>query len=131
MYRVFRLIDAGLPPGKSEEVVAALFKIALPTVRRLVANAFARYSIELNEKVITEVRERLDRATAATSERWDMNLPAGFVKDAVLAACRTSTQPDPTNSKGAVWTFPGETYAFLRARFGLPARTWTDPTKKK
>lgn len=131
MYRVFRLIDAGLPPGNSEQVVAALFKVPLPTARRLIANAFARYSVDLNTKIAEEVRKKLDDATTANGKKWEMSLPAGFVKDAILTTCRASTQSDPTNARGSVWAFPEETYDFLRLHFGLPARAWTEPKKKK
>lgn len=130
MYRIFRLIEAGLPPANSEQVVAALFKVPPPTARRLIATAFARYSVELNEKIAEEVRKRLDDATTASGKKWEMRLPAGFVKDAILTTCRASTQSDPTSVKGSVWAFPEETYDFLRSQFDLPARLWTEPKKR-
>lgn len=131
MYRVYRLIDAGLPPGNSEQVVAALFKVPLPTGRRLIATAFARYSVELNEKIAGEVKKRLDDATTASGKKWELSLPSGFVKDAILTTCRASTESDPSNVKASVWAFPEETYDLLRSHFGLPARAWSEPKKKQ
>ncbi|GAA2736905.1 hypothetical protein GCM10009867_22450 [Pedococcus aerophilus] len=131
MYRVFRLIEAGLPPGNSEQVVAALFKVPLPTARRLIATAFARYSVELNERIAEEVKGALDKARSASGKKWEISLPAGFIKDAILSTCRASTQSDPTSVKGSVWAFPEETYDFLRSNFDMPARPWTEPIKKQ
>ena len=123
MYRVARLVDAGLPLGESEDVVAALFKVQPTTARRMILNALARYSVELNDKVADAVRAKLEQADSAPDDLWQMTLPAGFVKDTIMAVCRASTEPNPTLEKGSVWQFPNETYSHLRTHFGLGKRS--------
>lgn len=127
MFRVFCLIDAGLKAKNSEDVVAALFKIPAATARRLIENAFARYSIELRATVVTEVGSKLNEATPIANKKWRLVLPAGFVRDAVLTTCSASDKPNPTNPKGSVYEFSDETFALARQAFGLGAVKWKKP----
>jgi hypothetical protein len=124
-YRVYCLVRAGLSVQDAATAVAALFKISPSGARRVVATSLSRYAIELADDVDTVVTSTLEGATWHTeSESWRIELPAGFTRDRILELARASTEPDPRPvGRGTLWSFPEETYAWLRAQTGLPART--------
>lgn len=124
MFRVFCLLDNGMSLTEAEELVAKLFKLSPSGARRVVSATLARYAFELDAKVNTAVQGSLEAATfdEKISKRWEVRLPAGFVRDRALELCRASDQPNPTPDRGAVWHFPHETFNWLRAKVNLAAK---------
>lgn len=122
LYRVFCLLRAGTTLKEAEPLVSFLFKVPPASARRLVENALARYEIEERATVRGRIAELLDAATWR-DDRWEVELPAGFVRDTVLNETARLSFADPQRAgRGALWRFPDETYQATREAFGLERR---------
>lgn len=127
LYRVFCLLRAGMTLKEAESLVSFIFKVSLPSARRLVENALTRYEIEERDMVRERIADLLNAANWRES-RWEVELPAGFVRDAVLNETARLNSADPQRAgRGALWLFPDETFQATREAFGLKKRQ--RPTK--
>ena len=121
-YRLFCLLAAGMTLGEAETLVSRLFKVPPATARRYVESALARYDVELQDQVRARVIEVLDAATWRDTG-WAVELPAGSVRDAVLAVTEESTVADPHRiGMGKLWSLPHETYRAVCKAFGATAK---------
>jgi hypothetical protein len=122
LYRIFLLLQAGVTLAEAQALVAAIFKETAGRARGLVESAIARYDVELRTPVDARVAEILDGATWEEN-RWEVELPVGFVRERVLEVAAETPLADPTRAgRGAVYRFPDETYQAVRKQFGLKAR---------
>lgn len=123
-YRIYRLICAGMTLGEAEMLVARLFKVPDGTARRLVNAAVSRYSIEIAEGLLAALCELLgDAEWNPDVSRWEVSMPAGFIRNRVLDILRRTNLPDPSRAdRGAVWRLADETYQWLRQEYGLDPR---------
>jgi hypothetical protein len=122
LYRVFLLLQAGVTLSEAQALVAAIFKETPGRARGLVESAIARYDVELRTSVDARVAEVLDDAVWEEN-RWEVELPVGFVRDRVLDVAAETPLADPTRAgRGAVYRFPDETYHAVRKQLGLKAR---------
>jgi hypothetical protein len=122
LYRVYLLLEAGVTLGEAQALVAAIFKETPGRARGFVESAIARYDVELRASVNARVAEVLD-AAIWTEEKWDVELPLGFVRDRVLEIAGETTFADPNRAgRGSVYRFADETYQAVRASVGLRAR---------
>lgn len=122
LYRVFLLLQAGVTLSEAHALVAAIFKETPGRARGLVESAIARYDVELRTSVDARVTAVLDDA-AWGEDRWEVELPVGFVRDRVLDIAAEVPLADPTRAgRGSVYRFPDETYQAVRKQVGLRAR---------
>lgn len=122
LYRVFLLLQAGVTLSEAQALVAAIFKETPGRARGLVESAIARYDVELRTSVDARVTEVLDDA-AWEEDRWEVELPLGFVRDRVLDIAAAMPLADPTRAgRGAIYRFPDETYQAVRQQLGLRKR---------
>lgn len=122
LYRVFLLLQAGVTLGEAQALVAAIFKETPGRARGLVESAIARYDVELRTSVDARVSEVLNDA-AWEEDRWEVELPVGFVRDRVLDVAAETPLADPTRAgRGALYRFPDETYQAVRNQIGLKTR---------
>lgn len=122
LYRVFLLLQAGVTLGEAQALVAAIFKETPGRARGMVEAAIARYDVELRTSVDARVAEVLNDA-AWEEDRWEVELPVGFVRDRVLDIAAEMTLADPTRAgRGAIYRFPDETYQAVRKQLGLKSR---------
>ncbi|MCA1702285.1 MAG: hypothetical protein LC808_03035 [Actinobacteria bacterium] len=122
LYRVFLLLQAGVTLSEAQALVAAIFKETPGRARGLVESAIARYDVELRTSVDARVSEVLNDA-AWEEDRWEVELPVGFVRDRVLDVAAETPLADPTRAgRGAVYRFPDETYQAVRKQIGLKTR---------
>jgi hypothetical protein len=120
MYRVYRLLVAGMTMDESETLVATLFKLTDAGARRVVASTLARYRYELDSLATSALRDRLEYPSwDPEAERWEIMLPAGFVRERAQRMWRAGDKPNPESKRGAVWAFPTETLNDLRSQLGL------------
>jgi hypothetical protein len=123
LYRVYQLLRAGMTLSEAQVLVASIFKETPGRARGLVEAAIARYDVELRDSVNSRVAEVLEGGTWS-EERWEVELPAGFVRDRVLEAASDTAFADPTRAgRGSVYRFPDETYQAVRKTVGLKKRT--------
>lgn len=128
LYRVFLLLQAGVRLTEAQSLVAAIFKETPGRARGMVEAAIARYDVELRTSVDGRVSEVLDGARWQ-EDRWEVELPGGFVRDRVLDVAAELPLADPSRAgRGAVYRFPDETYQAVREQFGLAKRS--KPKKK-
>ena len=122
LYRVFLLLQAGVTLSEAHVLVAAIFKETAGRARGLVESAIARYDVELRTSVDSRVAEVLDDARWE-EDRWEVELPVGFVRDRVLDIAAETTLADPTRAgRGAIYRFPDETYQAVRIQLGLKTK---------
>lgn len=122
LHRVFLLLEAGVTLNEAQSLVAAIFKETPGRARGLVESAIARYDVELRKSVDARVAEVLDDARWE-EERWEVKLPAGFVRDRVLDIAAEMPLADPTRAgRGAIYRFPDETHQAVRKQLGLQVR---------
>lgn len=122
LYRVYLLLQAGVTLSEAQSLVAATFKETPGRARSLVESAIARYDVELRRSVDARVAEVLDDAVWE-DDRWEVELPLGFVRDRVLEVAADTPLADPTRAgRGAVYRFPHETYQEVRRQLGLSER---------
>jgi hypothetical protein len=121
-YRIFHLVQAGMRLQDTERCVAALFKVPMVTAKRLVSQAMARFSVELEGRVDQELARHLDEA-AWDGMHWLVALPITFVRDRALDIAARSPVPDPQRARrGPIWEFADETYRACRKELGLAER---------
>jgi len=122
LYRVFLLLRAGVTLSEAQALVAAIFKETPGRARGLVESAIARYDVELRTSVDSRVAEVLDDAQWE-EDRWEVELPVGFVRDRVLDIAAETTLADPARAgRGAIYRFPDETYQAVRKQLDLQTR---------
>lgn len=124
-FRIFCLLGQGISMAEAETVVAALFKVTPVTARRLVREALARYSVELDEEVRAEVIAALEAATWNDEEnRWFVRLRTGIPRDRLIEALDRMDLPEPiAPPRGATWTLADEPFQEVRREFGLKERS--------
>jgi hypothetical protein len=121
-FRIYCLFREGMTPAEAERVVSAVFQVPSGSARRLVANAVARYGIELRRNVMGAIRELLDAAEWRDG-RWEMRMPSSFVRQEVWNVVNRLDVPNPVLAeRGAVWKLADETFRALRSSFGLGTR---------
>jgi len=122
LYRIFLLLQEGITLTEAQALVAAIFKETPGRARGLVESAIARYDVELRTLVDARVTEVLDGATWR-EDRWEAELPTGFVRERMLEIAGAIPLPDPTRAgRGAVYRFPDETYQAIRGQLKLKKR---------
>ena len=128
LYRVFLLLQAGVTLTEAQALVAAIFKETPGRARGMVEAGIARYDVELRTSVDERVADMLDGALWQ-EDRWEVELPVGFVRDRVLDIAAELPLADPSRARrGAVYRFPDETYQAVRKQLGLAVRS--KPRKK-
>ncbi|HEV7888806.1 MAG TPA: hypothetical protein VGO92_14710 [Acidimicrobiales bacterium] len=127
-YRIYCLLNAGMTVGEAERLVAGLFKISGSRARGLVDRAVARYSVELGVVIHDGITALLESARPVKANlRWEVPMPIAFLQERVLESLRETEQPDPEKTnRGSVWSFPNETYQWLREEAELAARAHPD-----
>ena len=127
-FRIFCLLRQGVSMSDAETVVAALFKVTPPTARRLVREAVARYSVELDEDVRGEVVAALEDATWDKEEtRWQIRLRSGLTRDRVVEVLSRMDLPEPiAPPRGSTWRVADEAFQKVREEFGLEKRSPDD-----
>jgi hypothetical protein len=119
----FNLLQQGMTLSDAETLVAAIFKVPSATAKRMVNSAVARYAIELQQGLSGTIGEVLEAATwDKERERWDIGMPATFIRERILEAAARLPVPDPSRAAGSLWRFPDETYQAVRKEFGLSAK---------
>lgn len=127
LYRVFLLLQAGVSLSEAQALVAAIFKEPPGRARGLVESAIARYDVELRASVDSRLAEVLDDAHWE-EDRWEVELPVGFVRDRVLGIAAETPLADPARAgRGAIYRLPDETYQAVRKQLGL--RSMAKPKK--
>jgi hypothetical protein len=123
-YRIFCLLAEGMALVEAEDVVARVFKVPPASSKRMVANAVARYVVELNAALMTALGAMLGAADWNDDvERWEVRMPASFLRDRVFDILGQVDFPDPESaSRGSLWRIADETYAYLRQQAGLKPR---------
>jgi hypothetical protein len=121
-FRIYCLLASGLNLSQAEALVPRLFKVPAGSARRHVEATLARYDVELQDRVHARVRDVLD-AARWRDDAWAIELPAGSVRDTVLAVTDELTVADPHRiGMGRLWSFPRETYAAVCKHFGIAAK---------
>lgn len=123
-FRIFCLLRQGVSMADAEAVVAALFKVTPPTARRLVREALARYSVELDDDVRGEVVAALESAAwDKEDDRWLIRLRSGLTRDRVNEVLNGMDLPEAiAPPRGAIWRLANEAFQEVRREFGLGAK---------
>ena len=119
-FRIYCLLDQGMTLDEAEELVARLFKVPNAAAKRMVAQALARYSVELSDGIRASVASMLESAEWAEHRgQWEVQMPAAYLRDVVTEALDRKTLPNPRSAeRGALWLLPDETFRFLCEQFG-------------
>lgn len=121
-YRIFRLMANGVAVEEAASLVALLFKVRLAVARRYVADAAARYTVELAADLNKRIAALLGDAKWA-DDRWEVELPAGILEEKVLEVANATDLPTPERAgRGQIYKLADETYQYVRANYKLPRR---------
>ena len=125
-FRIYCLVSNGLELSDAELLVARIFKVPPATAKGMVRLAVARYSVALDDKVSASVKAALESATWVADDkkpRWEIQMPATWVRDAIIEELDGTGLPEPSQeSRASVWRFPDETYQHVRKAFRLKPR---------
>src|SRR5207245_1658186 len=116
-FRIFCLLSQGMQLKDAEALIANIFKVNSTTATRLVAQAAARYAVQLETRMLAFAREVLDQAEYDTEneQQWKMRISTAALKDRFETILRQTASPGPSSSRlEGIFRYPDESYQALR-----------------
>jgi hypothetical protein len=132
-FRIFCLLSQGMELKDAETLTAMIFKVNAATAGRLVTNASARYSVELEAGMHGFAQAVLNKAEPDEREyQWNLRVPTAALRERFESVLKRGNLPGPTaTGLEGVLRYPDESYKELRKEFDLPSRPWSKPKAKK
>lgn len=112
-YRIFRLVDAGMPVDQARAVVASIFQVTPTAAARYVETALARYRVELEDRVNAVLRALLGQAQRQGDEYLVIIPPTLVTRVKDIAQRANAPAPVFTGDRDA-WRVRPQTFEALR-----------------
>jgi hypothetical protein len=112
-YRIFRLLEAGMPVAQARLMVASIFQVTPSVAARLVDGALARYRVALEEGIKKALREVIKsakkgaKADDGTTE-YSIVIPPSLAMP-IIEIARRSNVAEPTPKTRNAWHLRQET----------------------
>lgn len=94
--RIHNLLAENVPLEQLENVVAALLKVPTSTARRLIKEAFARFAVDLDGKMMNEIAARLKKDRVRGEDEYVVaTLPSRVLVDWATDPVRLANYASP------------------------------------
>ncbi|MDH2394076.1 hypothetical protein QCN29_36125 [Streptomyces sp. HNM0663] len=120
-HRVYNLLCNGMSVEDAEPWIATLFKISASSAKSLLRATFARFSMELEGKLLAAVEVALLRWRYSPDRDYrDITIASRLVSDWVTDAARLAGKPSPRRTElASQWRFSVETHEHLLDLLGI------------